>query len=215
MLKRTVLACIAAVVSCSIAAVADQSPTYRGPMSASEKSFVAAIQADLMHRFPTAKDAEAAGYMRYTNEDNTGAISYANLHWTSPDIRHPSQLWYDKNGNLLGADFSVPYSGGDKRPNLFGVNPGRWFEFDDHVHYVQKGADGQLQFDKWVEADRFRAAGGDPAHPTTATLIKLGRVKSASEVTTVFDMPGIWDLIVWVKPNPDGAFANKNPNVKP
>jgi hypothetical protein len=28
-------------------------------------------------------------------------------------------------------------------------------------------------------------------------------------------MPSIWDLIVWVKPNPSGAFAEKNPLVKP
>jgi hypothetical protein len=27
--------------------------------------------------------------------------------------------------------------------------------------------------------------------------------------------PSIWDLIVWVNPNPNGAFADKNPLVKP
>lgn len=56
-----------------------------------------------MARFPHASDAEKAGYVRYTNEDNTGSISYANFSWTS-DPTHPSQLWYDKSGNLLGAD---------------------------------------------------------------------------------------------------------------
>ena len=36
-----------------------------------------------------------------------------------------------------------------------------------------------------------------------------------SDVTTIFEFPTIWDLIVWVKPNPSGAFAEKNPNVHP
>lgn len=194
-------------------ALADAGPTYSGPLSASEQTFVKSIQADLGKRFPTAADAEKAGYVRYTNPDDTGAISYANFHWTSQDIQHPSQLWYDKNGNLLGADFSVPDSDG-KRPNLFGVNPGRWYEFDDHVHYVLGDPSlGAKRYDNYVMAPAFKAAGGDPANPTAADLVKMGKVKSVSQVATVFDMPKIWDLIVWVKLNPNGAFAEKNPNV--
>jgi hypothetical protein len=34
-------------------------------------------------------------------------------------------------------------------------------------------------------------------------------------VKRVFLFPSLWDLIVWVKPNPLGAFADKNPNVIP
>ncbi|HET7815323.1 MAG TPA: hypothetical protein VFL13_13235 [Candidatus Baltobacteraceae bacterium] len=213
MLKRFGLLLCTMLVATAIAQ-ADQRPSYRGPVSASEQQFVKNIQADLMKRFPTVKDAEKAGYFRYTNEDNTGAISYANLQWASADIQHPSQLWYDKNGNLLGADFSVPYKSGDPRPNLFGVNPGRWYEFDDHIHWVTTAND-KSAFDNYVYPGPFKAAGGDPAHPTAQTLVKMNKVKSASEVTHVFDMPGIWDLIVWVRPNPNGAFAYKNPNVKP
>ena len=194
---------------------ADEDPTYFGKVSAPEAAFVAAIQADLMKRFPTAADAEKAGYIRYTGEDETGAISYANLHWQTPDIKHPSQLWYDKNGNLLGADFSVLKTN-EQRPNLYGVNPGRWVSFDDHVHYVLKdSATGDLQYDKYVMAPAFAKAGGDPSHPTAAMLVKMGKAKSTADVVTVFDMPTIWDLIVWVKPNPKGAFAEKNPNVTP
>src|ERR1700724_2353610 len=77
---------------------ADESPSYHGPLSASERAFVSAIQSDFDKRFPRAAVAENAGYVRYTNADNTGAISYANMHWTSNDIAHPSQLWYDKTG---------------------------------------------------------------------------------------------------------------------
>src|SRR5579863_4601 len=109
-------------------APADQGPTYHGPLSTAEKAFVAGIQADLMQRFPTSADAIKAGYVRYTGEDDTGAISYANKQWQSADAQHPSQLWYDKSGHLLGADFSQLMTG-PERPTMFGVNPGRLYEF--------------------------------------------------------------------------------------
>lgn len=212
-MKRFVLFVAAFIAAAATSALADQGPSYTGPLSASEKQFVANIQADLMKRFPTAADAEKAGYVRYTNEDETGAISYANMQWQSGDIQHPSQLWYDTKGQLLGADFSVQ-TDSNTRPNLFGVNPGRWVEFDDHVHWVGRDAKGNLTYDNYMMADKFKAAGGDPAHPTPADLVRAQKVTDAAQVVTVFDMPRIWDLIVWVKPNPSGAFAEKNPLVK-
>ena len=215
MIRHALLTLVAAAFLTPTALLADQIPTFTGPLSASEQQFVQSMQADLSARFPHASDAEKAGYVRYTNADETGAISYANMQWTSQDIQHPSQLWYDKNGDLLGADFSVPNTDG-KRPNLFGVNPGRWSEFDDHVHWVAKDpTTGDMTFDHWVMAPKWIAAGGDPKNPSADILVKLGKVKSASSVTTIFDFPTIWDLIVWTKPNPDGAFADKNPLVKP
>jgi len=214
MRKLGLLFFLAAAFAAPAAVRADQDPTYFGPLSPAETAFVNSIQSDLMKRFPTARGAEKAGYVRYTNADNTGAISYANLQWQSPDPRHPSQLWYDKNGNLLGADFSQLKTS-DVRPSIFGTDPGRLYEFDDHVHYVLKGANGKLVYDKWVMAPRYRAAGGDPAHPTATQLVAMGRASSASQIATLFDMPSIWDLIVWVKPNPNGAFAEKNPLVTP
>jgi hypothetical protein len=195
---------------------ADMDATYHGRLSASEKSFVASIQGDLRKRFPTAADAERAGYIRYTNEDDTGAISYANLHWNSTDPRHPSQLWYDKDGNLLGADFSVPYTKGAPRPKLWGVNPGRWVEFDGHMHYVTRNLKtGQLTYSQYVYPMKaWTSAGGSITNPSATTLVAMHRVKSTRNVVTVFYFPSIWDLIVWVKPNPNGAFADKNPLVK-
>ena len=215
MLRTIAAVFVTLALGTAASALADQDATYTGPMSASEKAFVASIQSDLGARFPTAGAAEKAGYIRYTNVDDTGAISYANLQWTSSDTRHPSQLWYDKSGNLLGADFSVPYSGG-ARPQLFGVNPGRWVEFDAHVHYVLVDpATGKKTYDHWIMADKFKNAGGDPAHPTAADIVSMGKAKSSADVATVFAFPAIWDLFVWVKPNPNGAFADKNPNVTP
>lgn len=206
-------------VCCLLVATArawsDQVPTDKGPESASEQSFVRSIQADLNARFPHAADAERAGYVRYTDVDDTGAISYANMQWTSIDIRHPSQLWYDKNGNLLGADFSRPDTDG-KRPALFGVNPGRWYEFDNHIHYVVKDQrTGKISYYHYIMAPVWTKAGGSVEHPSAQTLVSMGKVKSAADVPVIFDFPTVWDLIVWVKPNPSGAFADKNPLVQP
>jgi hypothetical protein len=52
-------------------------------------------------------------------------------------------------------------------------------------------------------------------HPTPAGLVKVGAVDAPDRVATVFLFPHIWDVTVWVLPNPDGAFADKNPNVTP
>ncbi len=43
----------------------------------------------------------------------------------------------------------------------------------------------------------------------------MGIAKNVASVKRVFLFPSLWDLIVWVKPNPNGAFADKNPLVIP
>jgi hypothetical protein len=212
---RRIVHVLAAIVLCATGAFADENPTIQGPATPAEAAFVKAMQSDLNARFPTPAAAIKAGYFRYTNADDTGAISYANLHWQSADVHHPSQLWFDKSGNLLGADYSVLKTS-NARPERWGIRPGRWTEFDAHVHYVSKNPKtGEPIYDEYVPAQKFAAAGGDPAHPDAATLVKLHDVASASDVIHVFDFPDIWDLDVWVKPNPNGAFADKNPLVKP
>ena len=211
---RCSLASVVLVALTCTAALADSGPAVSGPPTISESKFLNAIQADLGKRFPTAADAERAGYIRYTNEDDTGAISYANLHWQSADPKHPSQLWYDKHGALLGADFSELKTAA--RPHKWGVDPRRWAEFDAHIHYVVLDpATKKHTYDQYVMLDKWKAAGGDPAHPSATTLVAMKRVPAAADVPTIFLFPNIWDLIVWVKPNPSGAFADKNPNVKP
>jgi hypothetical protein len=215
-MKSILLLGLLVAFSAPACALADQDATYHGPLNASENAFVTSMAADLMVRFPTATDAEKAGYVRYTTEDETGAISYANFRWQSADIRHPSQLWYDKNGLLLGADYSVLVSTASSRPQLWGVNPGRWVEFDGHVHWVTRdAATGKLTYDNWARENAFIAAGGNLQHPSATTLVAMKKVSSADQVTTIFHFPAIWDLIVWVKPNPNGAFADKNPTVTP
>lgn len=195
-------------------ATATPAPTPNPKPQGAEVAFVTAIQTDLMARFPTAADAEKAGYFRYTNEDNTGAISYANLKWSSTDDKSPSQLWYDVNGKLLGADFSVLIADSPKKPNLWGVMPARWEKFGQHVHYVVTDAAGKVTYGG-MSAKKFTAAGGDLNDPQADTIVKMGFAKDAASVTHVFTFPAVWDLIVWVKPNPNGAFAEKNPLVTP
>ena len=200
------IAVFAAFYGFAATARADEQPTYNGPLTPSEAQFVASVQRDLTARFPHVGDALKAGYVRYTGVDDTGAISYANQQWKS-DPTHPSQLWYDKDGNLMGADFSVPRPNGEPRPQLWGINPGRWYEFNGHVHFVIKDpSSGDAVYDQWVWNEVFVNAGGNLAKPSPETLVKLSRAPSTSAVTTIFEFPTIWDLIVWVKPHAAGAL---------
>jgi hypothetical protein len=192
------------------APTATLSPVPQG----TEVAFIQSIQKDLMARFPTPAAAVRAGYFRYTNEDEDGAISYANLHWQSGNPKQPSQLWYDVHGNLLGADFSVLQSASPSPPAVWGVNYRRWTSFREHVHYVLAGPNGTEVYGA-TSVKKFLAAGGNVDNPQPETLVKMGKASSVAAVTRVFLFPSIWDLIVWVKPNPDGAFADKNPLVIP
>jgi hypothetical protein len=74
-----------------------------------------------------------------------------------------------------------------------------------------------------MQVAKFKDAGGDP-NPTQgdvpankAALVKAGvpGLTSPDQVQFVFLHPAMWDLVVWVLPNPEGAFADANPNVKP
>jgi len=208
-----------AAASCALAFCigARAADTPSGKPSAAEAPFVQRVTADLNSRFAAPAQAEKAGYFRYNNEDNTGAISYANLHWDSSDGQ-PSQLWYDVNGKLLGADYSIPITAANTSapPNLWGVNPARWSKFGHaHVHYILKQADGTMKYGLAVGAAKFTAAGGDLKDPQADTIVKMGKAQSAADVVRVFTFPAQWDLELWVTPNPNGAFADKNPLVHP
>lgn len=216
MLKRLTYAVsvLALVTAPAYAATPAPKATLSPMPQGSEVAFVQSIQKDLMGRFPTAADAEKAGYFRFGNEDSSGAISYANLQWVSSDSQHPSQLWYDVHGNLLGADFSVPQSSSPEPPKQWGVSPARWISFREHVHWVLAGPNGTDTYGA-TSAKKFAAAGGNVDDPQAITVVKLGKAQNIAQVKHVFLFPSIWDLIVWVKPNPSGAFAEKNPLVVP
>lgn len=187
-----------------------------GMPTASEMPFVSGVTADVSARFPTPAEARKAGYVRYTDEDNTGAISYANRHWISADPQHPSQLWYDVNGRLLGADFSVLQADSPTAPSKWGVDPSRWTKFGRHVHYGLIGPNGTTIYGGvGVKTLETKVPGADAGHPTPDLLVAAGIAKNVGDVRFVFEFPAIWDLQVWILPNTNGAFAENNPDVKP
>lgn len=206
-MKSLVFATAFALLSVvSIAASADEGPTCNGALSPTETAFVESVKRDLVARFPHVTDAEKAGYVRYTSPDDTGAISYANRKWNA-DPTHPSQLWYDANGDLMGADFSSPRPNNQARPALWGIDPCRWYEFNGHVHYVvREPSSGKMVYDGWIWNSDFTSLGGSLDNPSPATVVKAGRVPSADYVSTIFEFPTQWDLIVWVRPHSPNAL---------
>jgi len=209
MIRRTALVLGASLVLAPMRASAE---TLSGQPTAAEAHFVRKIAADLGERFPTPEAARKAGYIRYTDEDDSGAISYANRRWTSADPEHPSQLWFDAKNRLIGADYSVAGET-PKPPERFGVEPARWQKFPAHVHYGLAGPSGVSY---GGAGEKTLAKGGATvAAPTKAALVAAGVAKKTADVRFVFTFPALWDLAVWVIPNPSGAFAEKNPDVKP
>ncbi len=204
---------------------ASPAPTAAPPASPSEAQFVSAATADLGSRFATTQQASAAGYFQFTTEDQTGAISWVNTKYWQSDPQHPSQLWYDANGRLIGADFSVLQSNSPKAPNVWGVSASRFLDFSPgHVHFGIKTPSG-VQFGE-AGSKTMAKVGGSVANPTAADVVKISKLdrwkvlklpkpKSVADVAFVFEFPAIWDLQVWLVPNPLGAFAEHNPNVVP
>jgi hypothetical protein len=182
--------------------------------TAAEAPFVAKATADLQRLYGTTALAGAAGYFRYTDEDSTGAISWVNPKYFNSDETHPSQLWYDVKGRLIGVDYSVIRNGSKNPPSKWGLLPARWFDFGAHVHYGLTMAVGGTHFG-YVTVKKMMAAGGSATNPTAADIVKAGKAKSASDVTFAFGFPDLWDTEFWTVPNPSGAFATKNPAVKP
>ncbi|HTX02682.1 MAG TPA: hypothetical protein VMD07_03290 [Candidatus Acidoferrales bacterium] len=180
---------------------------------AAERAFIARASRFVHKHYATTAAAARAGFVRFTNEDKSGAISWANQRWMSVDADHPSQVWYDASGRLIGVDYSVLQSDTTQPPNLWGINPARWSVFHAHIHYGLRLAGG-MKYGA-VSTKRFSEAGGSIASPTKQTLVDMGIAKNPSEVAFVFLFPSIWDVNFWVIPNPNGQFAELNPKIKP
>ncbi|HYZ15276.1 MAG TPA: hypothetical protein VE591_02700 [Candidatus Acidoferrum sp.] len=207
-----------ALFTAPLAARGADTPATPAPSpSAAEATFLATVMRELPKRYPNPAAATKAGYVRYSNEDRTGAISYVNIaHWDVTDPAVPAQLWYDVNGRLLGADYSVKQADAPNGPSLFGIDPKRFGKIRAHVHYVLcDKTTSKCTYGKAVGAAKYTAAGGDVEHPTAEGLVKAGAVSDPASVSTVFLYPAIYDVTVWVVPDPLGQFADTNPNVKP
>ncbi len=214
MFKRLLFASIAFAVGLATLPAGAATKLSDKP-SAAEMPFVRSVQRTLSALYPTPAAAEKAGYFRFTNEDRTGSISYVNpSHWTS-DLKHPSQLWYDVHGRLLGADYTVPMARHAHKPAMWGIDPQRWHRFPAHVHWVLRLPNGKYEYELMTSVEKYEDAGGNVEHPTAAPIVKLGKASSAGEVAHVFAFPNLWDLELWVLRNPNGAFAYMNPRVHP
>jgi uncharacterized membrane protein YjjB (DUF3815 family) len=213
-MKKFFVLCAALALVPALAAAQAMAPKLDGHPTAAEAAFVSTISTDLQARFPTTASAMRAHYIRFTDEDSTGAISYANRMWNSADPAHPSQLWYDANGHLIGADYSVLYVDSSNPPTLWGVDPSRWGKIGAHVHYGLVGPNGTTIYGG-IGSKGLEAVGATVVTATAASLVAAGKAKKTSDVRFLFTFPAIWDLQVWLIPNPNGAFAEKNPNVTP
>jgi hypothetical protein len=232
--SSVLLACALALAPCAVLAAdspapmpapartAAPAPTPAPSPDAAEAAFLKKIMADLPRLYPNPDAAVKAGYVRYSNEDETGAISFANpSRFDTKDPDQPAQLWYDVKGRLVGADFSsrrdpdatpAPRAA---RPSIFGIAPARFGTVGAHVHYVTcDKTTHKCVYGKAVGAKKYAAA-GDVEHPTADGLVKTGAVKNAADVSAVFLYPAIYNVSVWVVPNPLGQFAEANPNVVP
>jgi hypothetical protein len=188
----------------------------QAPLSHAEQTFYAVASAALRKLYPHPAAAERAGWFRFNNEDDTGAISYINpAYFNTPDPQHPQELWYDVRGRLLGGDFSQTVAFAPHGPALFGISRKRFHRIPLHVHYGIKHAGGRIEYGVFVRAKEFTAAGLDPLHPTAADLVKLGKVRSTADVAFVFANLNNWDAEMWLIPNPAGQFADANPDVTP
>jgi hypothetical protein len=218
--RRTSLAFAAAALLAAPSLAAAQgmsmaTPSPRpAPLNATEQSFYERASATLRRLYPNPAAAEKAGYLRFSNEDSTGAISYVNPNYfNTPEDAHPQQLWFDINGRLLGADFSQTVAA-HPRPTLFELQPNRFHHITAHVHFGLKQPDGSIRYGLYVPASTYITV-GDPLHPTAEGLVKLGKATSAAQVAFVVAIFENWDAQMWVIPNPAGQFADANPNVKP
>jgi hypothetical protein len=210
------LAAFILMTSIAVAPFAARAQTAPAPLTPAEHA-VYVRAASVLHRlYPTPAAAIKAGWFRYNNEDDSGAISYMNpKYFETPDVAHPQQLWYDVHGRLLGGDFSQKVALHPKGPTLFGMSAARFGQVPLHIHYGLKHADGTIEYGLFVPAPDFVAAHLDPLHPTAANLVTLGKVKRATDVVFVFANLNNWDATMWLIPNPAGQFEDKNPNVKP
>jgi hypothetical protein len=186
------------------------------PMTPAELAFYTKASGALRTLYPQPALAEKAGWFRYNNEDDSGAISYINpKYFETPDALHPQQLWYDVKGRLLGGDFSQLVVKHPNGPTLFGISPERFGNTPLHIHWALIHPGGTIEYGLYVAVADFTKAKLDPLHPTAAMLVKMGKVKRTSDVKFVFANLNNWDATMWLIPNPAGQFEDKNPNIKP
>ena len=179
----------------------DAAPTAAPAPSAAEAAFLAKIMRDLPARYPTRSRAIAAGYVRFTNEDDTGAISYVNVKaWNTIDPDVPAQLWYDVEGasdrrRLQRAARSPTRPPPGPRRSSASI-PYAFTLGGAHIHYVHlRQGIGQMHVRQGVGRRRSTLSVGDVEHPTADGLVKPASSTTPPSVSTVFLFPAIYDVV--------------------
>jgi hypothetical protein len=190
------------------AALAATSP----PLSDSEKAFVTKTSATLNSTYPTTATAKSAGFtMLFDTIGDDNTYDWTNMSFTGVTPDHPNFLWYDRHGNLAGVDWEFPASGSASAPKLaeFPVMAARWVKIPEHVHYAYT-LDGKVKYGVTKATPALRTG------TITADELRANGAKLPKDAKLNWAMyhPAVWDLAMWTVPNPSGAFADKNPNVK-
>jgi hypothetical protein len=179
---------------------------------AEEAAFIADVTKVLQDRYATTGAAEAAGYFQMTRLEDDGTVIWFNGKWDEDVSKYdPNFLWYDKNGKLVGLDYQYRFGTNPKPPGpgVYPVMPSRWSTIDAHMHFAYTLPDGTVK--------RRGAAllPGETDDPTAAQLRAAKLLPANAKLLWAHYHPKSWDLGFWLVPNPNGAFADLNPLVKP
>ncbi|MDQ6779563.1 MAG: hypothetical protein M3Z37_00180 [Candidatus Eremiobacteraeota bacterium] len=179
--------------------------------SAAESAFVGSVTRALQAKFGDVQAAENAGYYRTTRLEPDGTIIYFNNQWR-PTRLAPNFLWYDKHGKLAGLDYQYPVAGHPQPPgaSAYPVAASRWTTIDPHIHYGYQLPDGI------IVRKGYRML--PSVHGNVLTEAELRQAKLLppnAKLLWTYVHPKSWDLGFWLVPNPNGAFAEMNPNIKP
>lgn len=179
--------------------------------SAAESAFVQSVAQQLLAKYPTDQSALKAGYYRTTRLEPDGTIIYFNNQW-NPTRLQPNFLWYDKTGKLVGLDYQYLVSAYPKPPaqSVFPVSPSRWTTIDPHIHYGYRLPDGTIKRKGYGMLPSMKG------NTLTESELRAAKLLPANaKLLWTYVHPKSWDLGFWLAPNPKGAFADLNPNVKP
>lgn len=209
-----VLAVCAAFYTASLAYAASMpsaTATMAPKPTAAEAAFVGSVARGLQAKYPTDQAALKAGYYRTTRLEPDGTIIYFNNAW-NPTKLQPNFLWYDKNGKLVGLDYQYLLSAYPNPPgqNVYPVAASRWTTIDPHIHYGYRLPDGTIKWKGYKMLPGMRGNRLTEAELRTAKLLPTN-----AKLLWTYVHPKSWDLGFWLVPNPNGAFADRNPNVKP
>ena len=203
------------------AQAASPAPTMAMPMASAtpaptpnpgEAAFIASVTSTLQQRLATTAQAQTAGYYQMTRMEKDGTIIWFNDDWgkgVSKDT--PNFLWFDQAGKLVGLDYEYAVSDYPQHPaaDAYPVMPSRWTTIDAHMHFAYKLPDGKI-VRRGAEALK-----GVTTDPTAAQLTAAKLLPAGATLLWAHYHPKAWDLGFWTVPNPNGAFADLNPLVKP